>query len=117
MTEIVSGVPVTERRAGYEFDPYDTPGEHAEILTMHDKVMYDGPFSTFREIHISIRATAAGLRVGTLSNVPECPPLWQDEAQYWDGCAMIANVIKCNWPGVLATLTGGMLYLKTQGIL
>ena len=117
MPETVAGAPIQERRAGYEYDPYDTPGEHAEILTMHGKVMYDGPFSTYREIHIGIRGTSAGLRAGTLSNVPECPPLWQDEGQYWDGCAMIANVIKSNWPGVLGTLGGVVAYLKMQGIL
>lgn len=116
MPETVNGVPVQERRAGYEFDPYDTPAEHAEILTIRGRVLYDGPFSTFREIHIGIVGTAAGLRAGTFENVPPCPPLWQDEQQYFDGCAMIANVIKSNWPGVLATITGGWLYLKTQGI-
>jgi hypothetical protein len=99
--------------AGYDYDPYDTLGEHAEILTTPSGViLYDGPFSTYREIHISVRGIAAGLRAGTFSNVPPCPPLWQDEGQYWDGCSMIANVIKCNWPGVLATLTASWIYIN-----
>lgn len=106
-----------DNRIGFEVDPYDTPGERAEIFQMHGRVYYDGPFSTWREIHIGIRGFAAGLRAGELSQVPECPPLWTDEGQYWDGCAMIANVAKIKGSAIIATLLGAYAYLKTQGVL
>jgi hypothetical protein len=93
MPETVYGVPVQDRRPGYEFDPYDAPDEHAEIFKVGDRVIWDGLWSTYREIHISMKAIFAGLKASTLQNVPDCPPLWQDEGQYWL-LAMVANVAK-----------------------
>lgn len=95
---------------GYTTDPYNAPEERAEcddpISKLFAKITGPGGlFSTWRERHISIMGAAAGWRAGTLSPVPTCPPLWQDECQYYDGCAMLANVLKCQWPTVVAGLT------------
>jgi hypothetical protein len=94
-----------------ELDPYDGPGERKEIFTF-----YSGPFSTWREIHISIRAIAAGLRAGQLAQVPPCPAMWLDEGQYWDGCSMLANVAKIYGFASVATLAGAVVALKTNGV-
>lgn len=94
-----------------ESDPYDSPGERAEIFSN-----YNGLFSTWREIHISIRAVAAGLRAPQLGQVPECPAMWKDEGQYWDGCAMIANVAKIYGSASIATLMGAVVALKLGGL-
>jgi hypothetical protein len=75
-------------------DPYDTPEEHAEILTFRGKVLYDGPFSTYREIHIAIRGFYAGLRTGTFEDLPKVPVEWSDEGQYYEGMAAIAYDVK-----------------------
>ncbi len=93
-------------------DPYDTPGERAEIFRF-----YSGAFSTMREIHISINAVAAGLRAGQLEQVPECPEMWLDEKQYWEGCAMIANVAKIYGFAGGATMAGVLTALKAYGVI
>jgi hypothetical protein len=48
--------------------------------------------------------------------VPECPPLWQDEGQYWDGCAMIANVAKVKGSAIVSALLGVYAYLRFAGM-
>jgi hypothetical protein len=110
-------------RPGYDFDPYDTPGERAEgffigklfggILAKIGKVLgiatLDDPcgfLSTYREWHISLAGAWAGLRAGTFADIPECPPLWTDEIQYYRGFAAAANVLKCQWPTVAVVLLG-----------
>lgn len=112
-------------RPGYDYDPYDSPGERAEgffvgalfgkalswigprigIATLDDP---SGFLSTYREWHISIQGLYAGFRAKTFGDVPECPPLWSDESQYFEGFAMFANVVKCQWPTV-AVLIGAKL--------
>lgn len=119
-------------RPGYEYDPYDSPGERAEgffvgilfgkllgwlgrllgIATLDDP---NGFMSTCREWHISWRGAYDGFRSKTFGDVPKCPPLWQDEAQYYEGFAMAFNVLKCQWPTV-AALIMGYGGLKVAGI-
>ena len=119
MPEEVLGVPVLHR-PGYEFDPYrDESGEVEDGFTFLF-VKWTGKgglFSTWRERHIGIAGIVAGLKAGTLENVPDCPPLWADECQYFNGCAMIANVLKCQWPGIIATVTAGIAALKMTGVI
>lgn len=113
----------TRRRPGYDFDDYDTPGERAEgffvgvlfgkllawigrllgIATLDDP---SGFLSTYREWHIFIQGLYAGFRAKTFGDVPECPPLWSDESQYFEGAAMFANVVKCQWPTMALVLAG-----------
>jgi len=100
----VLGVPVTPKGAGYDYDPYDTPGEHAEIFQFRGKVYWDGAFSTYREIHISIRGFYAGLRCGTFEDLPVAPPLWQDEGQYYEGVAAIAYDLKRGSAGFIGSV-------------
>ena len=97
----------TSGESGVDYDPYDSPGERAEGMFIGQLVNRfisdpDGFCSTYREWHIMIRGMYAGFRAPTLGAVPPCPPLWQDEAQYFEGAAMVTNVIKCQWPAVVA---------------
>lgn len=107
----VSAVPAG--RPGYDFDPYDSPGERAEgmfIGRMIGKVTGEsgGFCSTYREWHILLAGVSAGFRSPILGQVPECPPLWQDEAQYFNSAAMVANVIKCQAPTAALVLAGAV---------
>jgi hypothetical protein len=121
----IETVSVTQTGPGYTEDPYDTPGERAEgffvgkianfFLSRMGLSEPDGFCSTSREWHIMLAGITAGLKAGTLSAVPECPPKWTDEKQYWDMPAMIANVLKCQWPSVVV-LVGGFFTLKQAGI-
>jgi hypothetical protein len=91
-------------------DPYDTPEERKEILSF-----YDGPFSTWREIHITVRGAYAGLQTGTFENLPKCPAEWSDEGQYYEGAAAIAYDLKRgSQSAILTTITliGGYLALR-----
>ena len=95
--------------AGYDFDPYDSPGEKAEgmfVGTIIGKFTgeADGFCSTYREWHIFWQGAYAGFRAKTLGDVPTVPPLWQDEGQYYEGAAMLFNVVKCQWPTVVAAI-------------
>jgi hypothetical protein len=115
-------VQVTITGPGYTEDPYNTSGERAEgffVGTLFGKVLgwlgkrigiptLDDPsgfMSTYREWHISLAGVWAGLRAGTFADIPECPPLWQDEIQYYRGFAAFANVVKCQWPTVVVVIT------------
>lgn len=104
-------IPEYPERAGvgYTVDPYDTPEERAEcedaITSLFAFTGKHGTFSTWRERHISILAFKAGLKAGSLEQVPECPPMFLDEQQYWDGVAMGANVGKIVSYSVAATIT------------
>ncbi len=93
---------------GYTTDPYKDEGAECDdmISKLFEPVSGKGGlFSTWRERHIGIAGASAGYRTGTMENVPECPPLWQDECQYFNGMAMLVNVAKCQWPAVVAGLT------------
>lgn len=101
-------------KAGYTFDPYKDEGAECDDIISHlfePMTGRGGLFSTWRERHIAIAGASAGFRAGTFSNVPDCPPLWQDEAQYFNGMAMVINVVKCQWPTILVVL--GLLGAKT----
>ena len=108
-------------RPGYEYDPYNSPGERAEgmfigVLVGKFTGETDGFCSTYREWHIFVQGLYAGFRAPQLGAVPECPPLWEDESQYFEGAAMIANVGKIYGTSTLATLAGAVVALKGSGI-
>jgi hypothetical protein len=112
--------PAATGRPGYEYDPYDSPGERAEgmfVGTLIGKFTRetDGFCSTYREWHIFLAGISAGFRSPILGQVPDCPPLWQDEAQYFNTAAMVTNVIKCQAPTVLLLLAGAGA--KVAGVL
>lgn len=97
---------------GYTTDPYKDEGDAPFFLgTMFAGLTgdADGFISTYREWHIMLAGIGAGLRAKTFENVPECPPLWEDEKQYWDVPAMVANVVKCQWPTVATVISGYLL--------
>ncbi len=99
---------------GYTFDPYADEGNQTTFFSAWISKFTgqpDGFLSSYREWHIFVNAIAAGLKAPILENVPECPPLWWDEKQYWDLPAMFANILKCNMPAILA-----FLGLKIVGI-
>jgi hypothetical protein len=117
----------TKTGPGYTEDPYDSPGERAEGMFVGRYIATftgdpDGFLSTYREWHIFLAAVTTGIRTKTLENIPECPPKWVDEKQYSDTPAMVANIIKCQWPGVsmIGVLSGAYIVLKpiaaTHGI-
>lgn len=102
---------------GYTFDPYKDEGEAKFFLgALIGRLTGDpdGFLSTYREWHIFVAAIVAGLKAGTLNEVPSCPPLWEDETQYWGPPAMFANVLKCQWPSFLAFTT--VLIAKINGV-
>jgi hypothetical protein len=108
-------------------DPYDTPGERAEgcfvgaivsgILRKFGLIDVNGFCSTYREWHILQAGIWAGFKAGQLADIPECPAYWQDEAQYYHGGAMIANVAKIYGTSGLATLGGVVLWANQSEIL
>lgn len=118
-------MPEQQTGPGYTEDPYDSPGERAEgmfvgkIINMVLKPFgLDDPAgfcSTYREWHILLAGIVAGLKAGTLEQVPDCPPLWKDEMQYFNTPAMVANVLKCQWPSLVAMI-GTLTALKTAGV-
>lgn|GEM_PF-4901568 len=113
-------------RNGHEYNSYDTAGEHAEILTIPDwfpiaslrgKVLWDGIFSCYYDIHLGINAFLAGWRTKQNEDVPKCPPLWAPKEHYW-GIADIAYDIK---RGSQGAIIGGAIMiltlLKTYGVI
>lgn len=97
---------------GVDFDPYDTPSEHAECFLIHGKVIYDGFCSTYREWHICVRGFLDGLRCKTLDDLPKAPILWQDEGQYYETMAAIAYDLKRGSQGAIGTIVAAILALK-----
>jgi len=94
-------------RPGYEFDPYKDEGGEVEDSISQATEKYVGKggiLSTWRERHIALAGVWAGLRAGTFSDIPECPPLWMDEIQYYHTAAMVFNVLKCQWPTVAVVI-------------
>lgn len=100
---------------GVDYDLYDTPEERAEGFLVGKLIgkftgETDGFCSTYREWHILWHGVYDGFRAPTLGAVPKCPPLWEDEAPYYEGPSMVTNVIKCQWPAVatgLAAIAAG----------
>lgn len=86
---------------GYEFDTF-AGEENAPFFlgTIIGNITGDsgGFISNYREWHILLSAIVEGFKTKTLGNIPDCPPLWVDEQQYWDVPCMVSNVIKCQWP-------------------
>jgi hypothetical protein len=113
--------------AGSVIDPYDSPAERAEgcfvgtivsgILAKFGLIDVNGFCSTYREWHIFQAGIWAGFRAGQLADIPECPEYWQDEAQYYHGGAMLANVAKIYGTSGLATLGGVVLWANQSEIL
>jgi hypothetical protein len=90
---------------GYTTDPFKDEGGECDDAISRAFAKITGPgglWSTWRERHITIEAVKAGLKAKVLENVPDCPPLWQDECQYW-GAAMAANVAKIIFYAAVAT--------------
>ena len=119
MTENTTIV-VTITGPGYTTDPFNTPEERAEGFFVGAFVgkftgEKDGFLSTYREWHILLAGISAGARAKTLENVPECPPLWADEMQYFNIPAMVVNVIKCQWPTITLVIMG--LTAKASGVI
>lgn len=109
-------------RPGYNYDPYDSPEERAECNDIISKALdrVTGPgglLSTYRERHISIAGVWAGVRAAQFADIPDCPPLWMDEVQYYRGMALISNVIKIYGTSAMATLVGGAIALQQAGVL
>ena len=106
---------------GYDFDPYDSPAEHAEgffIGKIIGKITgeADGFCSTYREWHIFVAGISAGFRAPQIGAIPSCPPLWAEEAQYYDAAAMVTNVAKIYGSSAIATLGGVVLWAKMNNI-
>lgn len=65
-----------------------------------------GFISNYREWHILLAAIICGLKTPIMFNVPDCPPLWLDEQQYWDTPCMIANLVRCQYPTITVVVGG-----------
>jgi hypothetical protein len=107
-------------KPGYNYDPYK--GEEGECDDFISKFFnrYTGAgglLSTWRERHIAIAGVWAGLRAAQFADIPECPPMWMDEVQYYRGAALISNVAKIYGTSAVATLTGAFVALKTTGMI
>jgi hypothetical protein len=105
-------------KPGTNYDPYKDEGGETDDVISQFFAKFTGPggmFSTWRERHIAISGVWAGLRAPQFADIPECPPLWMDEAQYYRGAAMIANVVKIYGTSALASLAGMIVALKTTG--
>ena len=103
--------PTTQSKGvnGVDYDLYDTPEERAEGFLVGKLIgkftgETDGFCSTYREWHIMWHGIYDGFRAPTLGAVPPCPPLWEEEAPYYEGPGMLANVIKCQWPSIAVGL-------------
>jgi hypothetical protein len=107
-------------KPGYNYDPYkDEGGEVDDFLSkiLNKYTGAGGLLSTWRERHIAISGIWAGLRAAQFADIPDCPPLWMDEVQYYRGAALISNVAKIYGTSAIATLTGAFIALKTAGII
>jgi hypothetical protein len=105
-------------KPGYNYDPYKDEGGECEdfISTFFEKwTGKGGLFSTWRERHITIQGVWGGLRAAQFADIPETPPMWVDEDQYYKGAAIIANVAKIYGTSAVATLFGAFVALKTAG--
>jgi len=104
---------------GYTEDPYEDEGGECDdpISRLFAKVSGPGGlFSTWRERHIGIAGATAGWRAGTTSLDGKCPPLWADEMQYYEGMWMLFNILKCQWPSLVAGITA-LTGLLASGII
>ena len=105
---------------GYTTDPYkDEGGETDDAISkfFEQWTGKGGLLSTWRERHIAIAGVWAGLRAAQFADIPDCPPLWMDEVQYYRGAALISNVAKIYGTSAIATATGIYFALHTSGII
>ena len=116
MTDQIPANPVP----GVTFDPYKEEGGELDDAIAKFFAQWTGAgglFSTWRERHIAIAGVWAGLRAPQFADIPECPPLWMDEVQYYRGAAIISNVIKIYGTSAVATICGMIIALKSSGAL
>ena len=103
---------------GYTIDPYkDEGGECDDFISKFFERWTGkaGLFSTWRERHIAIQGVWAGLRAAQFADIPDTPPLWRDEDQYYKGAAIISNVAKIYGTSAVATASGILIALKGAG--
>lgn len=120
MPDNVMGVPIQQTGPGYTVDPYKDEGGECDDAIAKFFARFSGPggmFSTWRERHIAISGVWAGLRAAQFADIPDCPPLWMDEVQYYRGMAMIANVVKIYGFSAAATLFGTLVALVSSGVI
>lgn len=101
---------------GYTEDPFKGEENAPFFLgTLIGKITgeKDGFISSYREWHIMLMGISAGMSAKTLEDFPKCPPLWADEAQYYEFPGKIANIIKCQWPSIIAL--AGVYGIKIAG--
>lgn len=112
-------------------DPYDTPEERAEgcfvgkianmVLKAFGLSDPEGFCSTYREWHIFLAGIWAGLKAAQFADIPECPPMWEDEQQYYKGGAIASNVAKiygtAGGASLIGALSGIWLWLNSSGVL
>jgi hypothetical protein len=114
----IRGYPLSAMRPtdenGRDFDSYDTASEHAEILTIPNwfpfwkgRVLWDGMFSCYYDIHIAIEAFRRGWRTGQNENVPDVPVLWAHKGHYW----IIADIAYDFKRGSQGAIIGGAIAL------
>ncbi len=71
-------------------DPYDSESERAEGMFVGKLVAKltgepDGFCSTYREWHIFCRGISNGFKTQLTDKFTDCPEMWNDEAQYYEG--------------------------------
>lgn len=119
--------PARTSGAGYSYDPYDSPEERAEgcfvasianILLGSFGLQDPGGFcSTYREWHVFNAGIWSGLKAKQFADIPDCPPLWEDEIQYYRGGAILSNVAKIYGFSASAALVGVFGWMNRTGIL
>ena len=108
---------VSNPQAGYNFDPYRDP---CQLVDLHAPTI---PFHNYRQIHISEIAFWEGFHAAKVSDIPACPPLWQDVQHYWDMVSIGGYIAyhfgtKESWALNIATVAGaGGLYVLAKPIL
>jgi hypothetical protein len=100
-------------------DPYAGPEETAEsedlITRLFSWTGKAGLFSTWRERHIFARGLYQGVRLGVLDKLPDCPPYWNDEGQYYEGGCEIGYFLRVALMIALVNTAGGLAVLKLAG--
>jgi hypothetical protein len=113
-------------REGFEYDPLDTEGEHAEILTvpqwfpiasLRGKVLWDGLWSCYYDIHLSLRAWRAGWRTKQNEDVPDCPPLWGHKSHYWAIADLTYDLKRGSQGAIISTIVLALPLLKAWGLI
>ena len=112
-------------REGVDFDPLDSEGELAEILTVPEwfpypawrgKVLWDGLWSCYYDIHVSLRAARAGWRTKQDEDVPDCPPLWAHKSHYWAIADLVYDLKRGSQGAIIGGILTAVPLLKAWGI-